>query len=316
MVSTVHSGETSPEDCNRVWFCSTTLCQGWPDGGGREAQHSTLRTNSAPTSCLNLSSTSRLCSVPRAVLSQGSRSFAPPSLRRPDLNPSSSVCCFSDASGVLYPCVLQAGAAVHSIPVATTAQLARMQGFWDGGGSRWRAQQHAFVEKPEHAFRLMFVCRTWTSLRVTRMVADGLPLFHGAQLAIDTTLVSPLSRNGAAKRQCAGTDGAAMVQARRRKERTYPELAQVHGRARLVVLACEVGGRWSAESLRFLHLVAEAKVRDEPEEFRDLVKKGMDDKVVFVVGVHSSKSSCPFLVGAQMRSRLRWRGAIHFRSGP
>ena len=99
--------ETSPEDCNRVRFCSTTPCQGWPDGGGREVQHSTLRTNFAPTSCLT-----------RAVLSQGSSSFAPPSLRRPDLNPSSSVCCFSDASGVLYPCVLLvAGAAVHSIPV-------------------------------------------------------------------------------------------------------------------------------------------------------------------------------------------------------
>ena len=40
---------------------------------------------------------------------------------------------FSDASGVLYPCVLPvAGAAVHSILVATTAQPARMQGFWDG----------------------------------------------------------------------------------------------------------------------------------------------------------------------------------------
>ena len=54
---------------------------------------------------------------------------------------------------------------------------------------------------------------------------------------------------------------------------TEPSLAQVHGRARLVVLACEVGGRWSGESLPFLHLVAEAKVRDEPEEFRDLVEK-------------------------------------------
>ena len=29
------------------------------------------------------------------------------------------------------------------------------------------------------------------------VVADGLPLHHGAQLAIDTTMVSPLRRNGA-----------------------------------------------------------------------------------------------------------------------
>ena len=74
-------------------------------------------------------------------------------------------------------------------------------------------------------------------------VVDGLPLFHGAQLAVDATMVSPVRRDGTAHRQCATTDGAAMAQARRRKEPTYPELAQVHGRARLVVVACEVGGQ-------------------------------------------------------------------------
>ena len=79
---------------------------------------------------------------------------------------------------------------------------------------------------------------------------------------------------------------------------------------------------WHAKSAagglanRFLHLVAEAKVRDEPEEFRDVVKRAWMKRCVFAVGVHGSKSSCPFLVGAKMRSCLRWRGAIHFRSGP
>ena len=65
------------------------------------------------------------------------------------------------------------------------------------------------------------------------------PLFRGAQLAIDTTMVSPVRSDGMARRQCATTSGAALDQARRRKERTYPELAQPHGRARLVVLGCE-----------------------------------------------------------------------------
>ena len=36
-----------------------------------------------------------------------------------------------------------------------------------------------------------------------------------------------------------------LQEARRRKERTYPELNGAGGRARLVVLAAEVGGRWS-----------------------------------------------------------------------
>ena len=50
----------------------------------------------------------------------------------------------------------------------------------------------------------------------------------------------------------------------RRKERTYPELAGAGGRARLVILAGEVGGRWSPETTHFLRALAVAKARDVP----------------------------------------------------
>ena len=89
-----------------------------------------------------------------------------------------------------------------------------------------------------------------------RRVADGLNLWRGAQLAIDTTLVSPLSRDGSASRRAANHDGAALQRARRRKEDTYPELSGEGGRARLVVLAAEVGGRWSVETAQFLSALA------------------------------------------------------------
>ena len=46
-------------------------------------------------------------------------------------------------------------------------------------------------------------------------------------------------------------DGAALQAARRRKERRYAELARRFGRARLVVLAVEVCGRWSQETFFF-----------------------------------------------------------------
>ena len=84
--------------------------------------------------------------------------------------------------------------------------------------------------------------------RRLEVVADGLPLFHGAQLALDTTLVSPVRADGGPGRQCATTDGAALEQTRRWKELRYPELTGEQGRARLVVLACEIGGRWSEEA--------------------------------------------------------------------
>ena len=101
------------------------------------------------------------------------------------------------------------------------------------------------------------------------MVVDGLPLFREAQLAIDTTMmVSAIRSDGTARRQCATTSGVALDQARRRKERTYPELAQPHGRARLVVLGCEVGGRWSEESRQFLAGLAATEARSEPEVMR------------------------------------------------
>ena len=52
--------------------------------------------------------------------------------------------------------------------------------------------------------------------------------------------------------------------ARRRNQRRYPELAGEGGRARLVVLACEVGGRFSKECRHFLRQLSKFKARDEP----------------------------------------------------
>ena len=104
--------------------------------------------------------------------------------------------------------------------------------------------------------------------RRLEVVADGLPLFHGAQVALDTTLVSPLRRDGTPHTRCAVEDGVALMQARRGKERTYPELSGAHGRARLVVLACEVGGRWSSETQPFLRQLAKAKTRHVPPALR------------------------------------------------
>ena len=95
--------------------------------------------------------------------------------------------------------------------------------------------------------------------QTAEVVADGLPLFGGAQLAVDTTLVSPLRGDGSPHRGAAERDGVALVAARRRKERTYPDLMAPRSRARLVLLAVEVGGRWSLEALTFIRLLAKGK---------------------------------------------------------
>ena len=100
--------------------------------------------------------------------------------------------------------------------------------------------------------------------RRLEVVADGLPLFGGMQLAVDTTLVSTLHCDGTARRGAAEEDGTALALAKRRKLRTYPEFSGPRSRARLVVLAGEVAGRWSRETLTFLSLLAKAKCRSEP----------------------------------------------------
>ena len=87
--------------------------------------------------------------------------------------------------------------------------------------------------------------------------------WQGAQLAIDTTLVSPLHRDGSARRGAASRPRLALEQTKR-KEATYPELVGDDGRARLVVLAAETGGRWSNETAQFLRGLAKGKAETAP----------------------------------------------------
>ena len=101
--------------------------------------------------------------------------------------------------------------------------------------------------------------------RRIEVIAEGLPVFHGAQLSVDTTLVSPVRADGELHRQCQDTNGAALDAARRRKERTCPELTGGRGRAKLVVLAGEFGGRFSVETQAFVRLLARANTRAIPE---------------------------------------------------
>ena len=209
-----------------------------------------------------------------------------------------------------------AGVANHLIPMATTEQRVRHQGCSDVGGFRWRVVLRICKEAG---------ARVSTNIRVQdfdllpggqlddrrlEVVADGLPLFHGAQLAIDTTLVSPVRANKVPWRQCATQNGAALDQARRTKERRYPELTGEYGRARLVVLACETGGRWSEEAHDFLRHLARARARSEPQEIRAAT-------LLVQTLVHSIVMLCcagvPVTVGAPWRfgcHQLRtWSGA-------
>ena len=68
-------------------------------------------------------------------------------------------------------------------------------------------------------------------------------------------------RGSGEQRQGAATTDVALTQGRRRKEKTFRELTRPGARARLVVLALGVGGRWSAEAKSFVGLLARSKPR-------------------------------------------------------
>ena len=67
--------------------------------------------------------------------------------------------------------------------------------------------------------------------RRLEIVVDGLPLFSGAQFAVETTLVSPLHRKGTARRGAALRGEKVLEEARRRKELTHPEVSGAGSRA-------------------------------------------------------------------------------------
>ena len=94
--------------------------------------------------------------------------------------------------------------------------------------------------------------------RRIEVIANGLPLRNGAQLAVDTTIVSPLTAAGEARSR---RDPARP--ARRRKEATYPELL-ASARCRLAVIGVKVGGRWGSEAASVLRLLARARARARP----------------------------------------------------
>ena len=99
--------------------------------------------------------------------------------------------------------------------------------------------------------------------RRIEIVANGLPIWHGSQVAVDTTLVSALRRDGTARPNAHDTPGIALAAIRRRKRRRYHEIIRAD-RCRLVVFGLEVGGRWSDEALELLRKLARARSRSEP----------------------------------------------------
>ena len=111
--------------------------------------------------------------------------------------------------------------------------------------------------------------------RQIEVVATGLPIWNGAQVAVDTTLVSPLSGLGEPRMASDRRQGTVCREAiRQKREVKYSELLNAR-RSRLQVMALEVGGRWDDSALDFLRQLARARARQEPLWLREAVAQGL-----------------------------------------
>ena len=144
--------------------------------------------------------------------------------------------------------------------------------------------------------------------RRIEVIANGLGLWGAAQLAVDTTLVSSLTRAGEPRRRAGRFAGAALTDARKAKERAYPELLH-NSRCRLVVLGIEVGGRWSEEAASFITSLARTKTRDTPAPLR---RASLISRWTAFRSNDSNHTLCsqPPFRGPNPPSQSRWRAPI------
>ena len=96
--------------------------------------------------------------------------------------------------------------------------------------------------------------------RAIEVLASGLPIRQGAQLAVDVTVRCALTADGL---PTPGAARHALLRARADKERKYTELVH-NDRCQLVVVALETGGRWSDEATKFFCELAGSRAREVP----------------------------------------------------
>ena len=111
-----------------------------------------------------------------------------------------------------------------------------------------------------------------TDSRQLDILAGGLSLFGGRTIVGDATLRSPLSGAGIPHGAAATVDGATFPPARRDKADTYPELVAPSARHKFMVLASEVGGRFSEECIELVTKLLNAKCGHLSGQTRKLFK--------------------------------------------
>ena len=92
---------------------------------------------------------------------------------------------------------------------------------------------------------------------------------------------------------------SSVLQGTGRKQAKYAELLRSR-RCRLVVLALEVGGRWSEEALEFIRLLARAKVRSAPRLLRRSAQMAWTSRWMGLLAVAAHRAFASSLLALPM----------------
>ena len=119
--------------------------------------------------------------------------------------------------------------------------------------------------------------------RIDLLVA-GAPLHNERPLFCDATVRSPLKGNGEPHPKAATKNGAVLTRAVRDKETKYWDVAE-SALAELIVLGCEVGGRWHDTAVELVRLLAKKKVRNVHPLLRRSAELAWSDRWWCMLGV-------------------------------
>ena len=124
-----------------------------------------------------------------------------------------------------------------------------------------------------------------------------------SQLAVDVTLVSPLSREGLPHLAADTQPWAALARAAQRQHRAR--------RCRLVVFGIETGGRWSEEAASFLRLLARARAASAPPALRNAVQAAWVHRWGGILSVAAQRSFAASLLELPAAAELGAAGDPH-----
>ena len=144
--------------------------------------------------------------------------------------------------------------------------------------------------------------------RMVEIMATGLSLYQGMPLVCDASLVSPVKANGIARPRAAHEPGVAIANIEDIKASTYPELVS-STRCKFLVLAGEVGGRWSATICHLIRDLAAAKSQEAAPRLRKSAAFGWENWWWSMISVATQNALAATLVDDAPHMLHAWEGS-------